>query len=248
MSKSKALIFMLLCGSTVASAQTGTVFRGFVKSDTKIYDGSELLRRGTEIECTINPKNDQCCFEDEPGTVCLPLSELSRKKVPKRDVAIHSVTYNDSASADKDACKHGTDYREGSDEFKWSYGVRLKNNTDGRAMIYVTHIARRGPMRLPLPAMTKMWSGPIDNKCHAFTFTKSDIREFLNTYRRAFEPYLDPATDLNLGVEVVVQVFAEFPEDNYKNNEIRMNTSLPADSDGEWPPAEILKYATPPAR
>jgi hypothetical protein len=232
------MLALFLC-CTSALAQTESVFRGYLKNDVKIFEGSDILRRGTEVECTWNRDNKECCYEEEPGTVCIVASELSQKKVPKRDIAIESITYNDSTSAEKDACVKGTDYRVQRDAFKWSYGVRLKNNTDGRAMIYITHIARRGALKLPLPAMTKMWIGPIDNKCHAFNFTKKDISEFLNSYLRSLGPYLDPALDLNLNVEVVIQVFSEFPEDNYKNNEVKFDALLPINSESDWPPVKF---------
>lgn len=239
MRKLKLLILIVFgfLGIESLAATPGT-FHGYLKRDIKVLDGNEMVAKGTEITCKPNRTNDKCCYEDEAGEVCINLSDLSAQKIPKRDFAIESITYSDTNTTEKDACSQGKDYREDTDAFKWSYGVRLKKNFEGRVMIYITHIAKRGPLKIPLPGMTKMWSGPVDSKCHAFNFTKNDVNQFLKSYQ-SLGPYLDPALDLNLQVEVVVQVFSEFEEDNYKNNEIRFPALLPVNSDSEWPPRKI---------
>lgn len=224
--------------STSAIGQQNRLFVGYLKRDVSIFGGTEILRMGEPITCEIKKDGKKCCFEDHAGTACVSVADIDRKKVMKRDVSIGSVSVNQSFSADKTACENGVDPDEKSDAFIWSYGVRLQPTVNGRALIRVSHIAHRGPLAYILPGMSKTWVGQVDGKCHAFNFTKDNIKTFLDDYKKV-GTFLGPSIDSNLDVEVRVEVFSEFEEESYSNNVKKIKTQIPVDGVGSWPPDSI---------
>lgn len=223
---------------TSAMSQQNRLFDGYLKRDVSIFDGTETLRMGEPISCEIRENGKKCCFEDHAGTACISIDDVSRKKVSKRDVSIVSVSVNQSFSANKTACEEGVDPKEKSDAFIWSYGVRLQPAVNGRVLIRVSHVAHKGPLTYSLAGMSKIWVGQIDAKCHAFNFTKDDIKLFLSDYKKS-GLFLSPSVDSNLDVEVWVEVFSEFEEESYSNNIKKIKTQIPVDSVGSWPPDSI---------
>ena len=226
----------LLLSNTFAFAQQGRLVEGYLKRDVKVFDGTETLRSGQKISCNLTSDGKECCYEDHQGTACVNPQDIniSDKKVAKRDVAIAAILVNQSAKAQKNACEEGVVLKDKSDAFAWSYGVRLRPDVKGRALIRVSHVARKGPLMYPLPNLTKTWIGPIDEKCHPFNFTKDDITAFLQEYAKIGE-FLDPAIDLNLKVEVWVELFSEFAEESYQNNLVKIPAFIPADTAESWP-------------
>jgi hypothetical protein len=223
---------------TSAMSQQNRPFDGYLKRDVNIFGGTEILRMGEQISCEISDDGKKCCFEDQAGTACVNIDDVSRKKVSKRDVSIASVSVNQSFSANKTACEDGIDPNEKSDAFIWSYGVRLQPTVNGRVLIRVSHVAHRGPLTYSLAGMSKIWVGQIDAKCHPFNFTKDNIKLFLNDYKKS-GLFLSPSVDSNLDVEVLVEVFSEFEEENYSNNIKKIKTQIPVDGVGSWPPDSI---------
>ncbi len=209
--------------------------QGYLKQDVKVFEGTQTLRRGEKIACNVMPDGKRCCFEEEAGTACVDVSNISDQKVAKRDIAIAAVSVNQSLDARKNACEEGITWQKMSDHFAWSYGVRLRPD-EGRALIRVSHVARKGQLTYQLQSLTKVWTGSIDGSCHVFNFTKSDIAAFLKEYEKIAQ-FLDPAIDLNLKVEVWVEVFSEFDEESYRNNLVKIQTQLPVNSEDDWPSA-----------
>ena len=151
----------LLLSNTFAFAQQGRLVEGYLKRDVKVFEGTETLRSGQKISCNLTSDGKECCYEDHQGTACVNPQDISDKKVAKRDVAIAAILVNQSEKAQKNACEEGVALKDKSDAFAWSYGVRLRPNVKGRALIRVSHVARKGPLMYPLPNMTKTCSTPV---------------------------------------------------------------------------------------
>lgn len=229
---------MILIGITPIYADEQ--FRGYVKHDIYLEDLKYKLYKGEQITCVPDAKQNECCYEDEAGTICLKLDYLSSKKVKKVDIYFDSIYFSDDALAEIDVCKNGQPLQKQSDSFVWSYGFRVKSSEPipEDVLIEVTLLPVKEGMAVHHLSFSKILKGKVDGKCHIVTITKDDIDSFLKKYQNVAK-YLAIELDLNVPVNVILQIFSERPEDNYKNNIAIMRTVLPADNNINWPPRTL---------
>jgi hypothetical protein len=188
----------------------------------------------------VKQLNNECCFEVEAGTVCVPKSDISSVRVDKRDYYLADIVISDSNNTKADACASGVPVDQRSDAFIWSYGFNVKS-TDRIVDPILVELAisiRSNGILVSDPIIVKRWTGIPDKKCKSLNVTKNDIDEFLNKYRK-IKSVLQVENDLNIDATASIQLFSSFKESNYKNNKIEFGVLLPADNSATWPPSNF---------
>lgn len=208
----------------------GDACKAYLKRDLSYFDGEVTLPKGSSYDCQVG--KSKCCFEMDIGTVCIPLSELSKTPIKKIDISFAQVTVADATSTNKNACKAGKPLPDSSDIYIWSYGFKLNSTekTDDEVMIEVSHTLKSGSVQIIQPNLTKHWIGQVDHKCHSIIFTRKDVQSFLDEYHKVSK-ILDVESDLNVYMDVKIKLFTSRTKPKYKELTVR----FPADNALNWP-------------
>ncbi len=80
MKKLLAIVILAVSPVVVFAEELETYFakedvKALMKEDNEFY---KTFRTGQPVKCAM--KDGKCCFETEPGTVCVDASKLSREK------------------------------------------------------------------------------------------------------------------------------------------------------------------------
>lgn len=215
-----------LSGLSVA----GDTYKAYLKRDLSYFDGEVTLSKGSTYDCQVG--ESKCCFEMDIGTVCIPLSELSKTPIKKIDISLAQVTVADALDTGKNACQTGKPLPDSSDVYIWSYGFKLKSTekTDDEVMVEVSHTLKSGNVQLIQPNLTKHWIGKVDQKCHSITFGRKDVQSFLDKYHKVSK-ILNVESDLNVYMDVKIKLFTSRTKPKYKELTVR----FPADNSLNWP-------------
>jgi hypothetical protein len=207
----------------------------YVQKDVKgfMQDGNDFygtLYRGESIECTM--QGGKCCFETEPGTVCIDATHLSKTKIASRDIFIKKI-YAATADSEKGACTSKNNVNP--DAFTWSYGVELGGDAKA-AVVMATFFIEKGNTIVYTPALHKLLKvkNVKSNNCVEINISRNDIKNFLREYSQE-STFLNVEQDLNVGVKGIFQVFTPAYENNLKNNKAVVEATFPADTEENWP-------------
>ena len=234
MKRASCLVTLLLLLFAIPAWADGDV-KYYVKKDVKGYmqDGNDYygtLYRGESIECTR--QGGKCCFETEPGTVCIDASHLSKTRTASRDLFIKKI-YGATADSDKGACTSKSDVNP--DARTWSYGVELGGDAK-TAVVMASFFIEKGDTTVYTPALHKLLivKNVKSNRCVDINISRQDMKQFLEQYRKVSK-LLNVEQDLNLSAKGIFQVYTPAYERNLKNNKAVVEATFPADTSQNWP-------------
>lgn len=228
------LVFLLLAVVESAYSEGGWYVNkdvaGYLFEDGRMIGlSSVLLRRGQHLNCDL--REDKCCFEEQEGTICLDMKNLSRDVVPLYDSSILAIKYD--LNGNSDPCGGRSLDDAVTDAFISSYGVLVDGNNRPLLLSLAFYVNKNG-MRLGYPTINKGIVVSGSDTCYSIGIAREELALFMDKYHEVAE-VLGVEIDLNIPVIAELQVLPVGLDADFSNNLMSWETKLPADNVSSWP-------------